>query len=548
MELVPDGGGTSWKRRCVEMTLPAGVAEDEFLEHRWRGVAQRPIRQPLAVIFQAAVKQEVKIEQWVLNLQQEQSTASTGNGAAWERQQMAGAGFDLPNDAAVRAIVADTSPYAIKMQNAEALVHMLQSVHAVIEESTNKDVDVQDERYIQKWKEFCHACDTPWMRDDISANCGRDCDGRRREEYLQCLFVWWYYQQMMPKRSADPAPKPQSAVNALLGVRRYHKNKLHVEMASSKQVRMLLKGMQRRFIAEHGEDALQPQRKEPLTSTMIQKMHTKPNGGDLYKGAKLGSRVVDPEEHFWKCWDALIALMACTGFRKGEMMVTKGEWTKLHVSRSHVVWMVDGKYVYAPTAKQLQNLRVGDYVAIRPPLSKADAFGAVWCGRTIHLPWLPMEKSAINAARMLALMELSFPCEGMQMRKMTPLFTVLRDREAAFKQHHVEPLFDHVLLLIGVPMPQVKCYSFHSFRIFLACALYAKGASDSLIQAMLRWQSPQSLRLYARIGATQYGSVILDAMTADISSVQTNNLPTTEPDQFFYQMEKWLQELSDDGK
>ena len=243
-----------------------------------------------------------------------------------------------------------------------------------------------------------------------------------------------------------------------------------------------------------------------------------------------------------------MAVMACCGFRKGEMVVTKGEWTKLHVSRSHVVWLIDGVYVYAPTQKQLHNLKIGDYVAIRPPLSKADPFGGVWCGRTIHLPWMPMEKAPINAARMLALMELSYPCEGMKMRKQTPLFTITKNVDAAFKQCHVEPLFDHVLLLIGVPAQQIKCYSFHSFRIFLACALLARGASDSMIQAMLRWQTPQSLRVYARINASQYGSVIEDALLADISSVQAHNLPTTEPDHFFHQMELWLKNIHDDEK
>ena len=205
-------------------------------------------------------------------------------------------------------------------------------------------------------------------------------------------------------------------------------------------------------------------------------------------------------------------------------------------------------HVYAPTQEQLRNLKVGDYVAIRPPLSKADPFGGVWCGRTIHLPWMPMEKAPINAARMLALMELSYPCGGMKMRKQTPLFTITKNVDAAFKQCHVEPLFDHVLLLIGVPVQQIKCYSFHSFRIFLACALLARGASDSMIQAMLRWQSPQSLRVYARINASQYGSVIMDALLADISSVQAHNLPTTEPDQFFYQMELWLKDIHDGEK
>jgi hypothetical protein len=103
-------------------------------------------------------------------------------------------------------------------------------------------------------------------------------------------------------------------------------------MASGRKVQRLLKGMQRRFIDEHGEDALQPQRKEPLTTGMIRKMLTQPSGGDLYKGARLGPKVVDPDEHFWICWDAMITLMACTGFQKGEMVVTKGEWTMLHYS------------------------------------------------------------------------------------------------------------------------------------------------------------------------------------------------------------------------
>ena len=111
---------------------------------------ERPPVRPESIIFQATAKQETCVEQWVLNLQQEQMTAGTGNGAAWQRQQMVGAGLGVPTNASVRAIVNDTSAYAIRMQNTEALVNMMQSVQGVMEDSSNKNVDKQDDGFIRK--------------------------------------------------------------------------------------------------------------------------------------------------------------------------------------------------------------------------------------------------------------------------------------------------------------------------------------------------------------------------------------------------------------
>ena len=39
----------------------------------------------------------------------------------------------------------------------------------------------------------------------------------------------------------------------------------------------------------------------------------------------------------------------------------------------------------------------------------------------------------------------------------------------------------------------------HSFRIFLASALYAAGCPQERIMAMLRWKSAEALAIYARL-------------------------------------------------
>ena len=45
------------------------------------------------------------------------------------------------------------------------------------------------------------------------------------------------------------------------------------------------------------------------------------------------------------------------------------------------------------------------------------------------------------------------------------------------------------------------------------------------IQAICRWQSEASLRIYARLGLQDYTDALRRALRADISSVSTSNLP-----------------------
>ena len=85
--------------------------------------------------------------------------------------------------------------------------------------------------------------------------------------------------------------------------------------------------------------------------------------------------------------------------------------------------------------------------------------------------------------------------------------------------------FLRTALLSFLSPAAVKRYSPHSFRIYLACALRASGASDAVIQALCRWQSLDSLRTYALLDAPAYKGYIQRAMESDSQAVRRHELP-----------------------
>ena len=81
-----------------------------------------------------------------------------------------------------------------------------------------------------------------------------------------------------------------------------------------------------------------------------------------------------------------------------------------------------------------------------------------------------------------------------------------------------------MLTAAGVPDNELFKYSMHSWRIYLACALLAAGASNGTIQAMLRWRSDEALKIYARINDSTYADHLAQASQATVSSVRTSSL------------------------
>ena len=90
----------------------------------------------------------------------------------------------------------------------------------------------------------------------------------------------------------------------------------------------------------------------------------------------------------------------------------------------------------------------------------------------------------------------------------------------------VDTFLEH-LLRLHFGADAVK-YSFHSFRIGFACALLAAGCDPFTIQALARWRSVESLRIYARMNPDVYAGWITKAYAQRASSTSTANLPTID--------------------
>jgi len=71
-------------------------------------------------------------------------------------------------------------------------------------------------------------------------------------------------------------------------------------------------------------------------------------------------------------------------------------------------------------------------------------------------------------------------------------------------------------------------YSFHSFRIGFACALLAAGCDVYTIQALARWRSTESIRIYARMNPEVYSDWITKSLLQRASSTSTANLPVID--------------------
>ena len=99
----------------------------------------------------------------------------------------------------------------------------------------------------------------------------------------------------------------------------------------------------------------------------------------------------------------------------------------------------------------------------------------------------------------------------------TPLFGPAAGEQFTF--HQVDTAFE-LMLLHGakVPAGELKDYSVHSLRIWLACALLALEVPRPEIKRMVRWRGDESLDIYARINTDVWRRRILASYSAHVGS------------------------------
>jgi len=372
-----------------------------------------------------------------------------------------------------------------------------------------------DAGYWSKWEKFCSLFPTPPVRAYMAAHTGADPDGYAGELKLQALFLLFYSLNITARSRSDPAALPGSSMQALRGVFREHE-KRGVTMAPATLAGRVLKGMQREYVLAHG---IRPTaRKLPLTNSMILMMLATP--AVTYLGLHC-----DWAQYFWVATCAWVSTLAEEGSRK-EAIAKPSATTPFEKGRltfASLVWLVCGVEYSSPTGAQLAALAPGrgDGVYLKYGRAKNDPFGVFFASTPSFLPFDP--HAPRNACRALAALEVAASVAGAR-RAVTPLFGPSVGEE--FTGAQVDKAFQ-LMMLFGarVPAAQLKDYSVHSFRIWLACALLANGVDWATIKRTLRWRGDESLLIYARLNNDVWACNVFASYSAVVNSTVAARLP-----------------------
>ena len=338
----------------------------------------------------------------------------------------------------------------------------------------------------------------------MAANIGLDPIGHQRETFLMATALIKFHMHMSPQRKQDVQGLPQSAMNIILGVLREHRRQ-GITPPVTKGLRNTLKGMIRKFVRRFGPRRMIPRRARPM-----QRRHVL----DMIAGLPSHQGIQDMS------WVAALAILSQAGMRGDELVHTDSKG----LSCAHIAFKINGRlHSFAdasrPTAQVLATLGRGDFLVITPPPSKSDQFGMVWGALPIYIHYDARDPA--NAAIAVQRLLLAHPPQVGQ-EASTPL---LRRRDGAtWSKPQLDSALVAALTIVCTPEER-QGLTIHSFRVMLACQLLEAGASPAQIQALLRWQTEESLRLYARLTDETAGRWLRKAQKAKIAMSDVARMP-----------------------
>ena len=399
----------------------------------------------------------------------------------------------------------------------EELAGLLDVMREHLESAFAASTNEKDKYHLEAWRKACAALGTPMWRTDVAANTGLDPVGHRRELILPALALLHMYARMQPRSKKDPAANPRNALNKLYAVAREHKKRGY-KMAPFTIAVQVVTGMLRQYVELHGTDSLAPSRKNPLTNVLILGMLRAPWDWTTYTLV---------------AFRATVETLAETGMRKGD--VSKAQKTtafkKGRLTFASLKWRLNGVIIALPTLAEILPITEGDGCWLVYGSLKNDAFGEFFGSKP---SWLPFSSiAARNACRSLAALTTVALRTGLTAATapITPLF----GPTLGVEWHHdlLDRLFVKALREgAGLTEAECACYSMHSFRIYLACALYAAGCPPERIMAILRWKSEEALLIYARMNDIERTTWIISSMDTLVDSMTAANLPRLDADEW----------------
>jgi len=364
------------------------------------------------------------------------------------------------------------------------------------------------------WVPFTTENNIPeWLTEPVNT-----AEDRKRESLILGLFFIHVAGLIRPRSKSSKEAKPDSIKQVLQSIKRRHKRKgITFSPGAGSLAATAMNGMKHLYVKIHGPEALMPNRKEPfcdgLDKRLIELCQTSVDVGKLQ---------ITPTLTKWKLLSTMLKTVVSAGFRKAELC---GEFTKGSLSRQHLTWSIaacGSQPILSPTNAQIAQLQLGDYAMLRPPVMKNDQFGERYMSFPIYLSWDSSDKC--NSAVALAALEAEFPVSAKD-RINVPLFFESCDQGTTtpFSATSLDATL-RLMLTHLVGTEQASKHSWHSFRITLACSLFAAGYSEGVIQRMCRWKSVESCKAYARLDAKAYMSTLAAASRVRLQQTQTSCL------------------------
>ena len=388
-------------------------------------------------------------------------------------------------------------------------------------------------------------------RDDALVNLGYDRAGHFREIILQALVLVEVPKEMAPneitRSQAGLKAKPGSAFSVLTSARRVHA-RFCIQMAKSPLVHLVMKSLLKRYITNHGLHALLLKRKEPFTREMFVKiLSLEPPTG---KGDSYGP--YDDARDFTVVL-TLLNILAQTGMRLSELIGTENE-CRPSLCWDAFIYLTEDILMHSLDSEQATKMSADCCVLFKIGTSKADPTRSHWAPFPVYLPFRWGEP--INAAK--AIMDLDqivrVPDADRKRHKgcfsdlppnmMKPVANQAFGNKSSFwqqvkkNQKKHQKLFSEdglyfwrqkiqkkswrqiTFCMVTAVGKDPKQFSFHSARIWLACALKEAGASNNRTQGMVCWLSEDSLRIYARDSRLTYAHWLDNAMHANVIRVK----------------------------
>ena len=381
---------------------------------------------------------------------------------------------------AADSMVEDDTPYALCPNDPDRLRSLCVNAAAARQDAIPTGTKKADEWGFAWAMRFGKAHNTPWLRPRVVPEQYVE----REASVLALMLMWWSVNMAASaKRAARGFTQamPDSPMNAMYGYRRVLRDcgrylaPLHLALAQ-------LRALRQQYVATWGNMSLVPAKHTPFSETHIAQL--------LCGLAKCVVKAWSAVKH--GAWTVLVLYELVTGTRNDEVA---GVDTRLQ--RDSFTPVIGGVCV-EPTTENWQRLTDGDYINGKSAPSKCDRTNAHWGSKDM---WFKLDSSnPRNFAHAWKLWELQHPCE-VSRRGSAPAFSPSAD-EAPFTTRGVHA--DIKALLTHACDVSAHEHTFHDFRATLATRLLQDGEADAVIQALLRWKTPESIRTYAEMSPSQY--------------------------------------------